>query len=497
MYNWALARSLGGTFVLRIEDTDAARSTDESLQIILEGLTWLGIDWDEGPSFDAGDRHNGGGEFGPYFQMQRLDRYQAAAEQLLAAGHAYPCYCTPERMEAVREQQKADKSPRLGYDGHCRNLSDEQRAALDQQGVTKNLRFCMPEDRVVKVHDLIRGEVEVNTKQLDDWVMVRGDGVPLYNFACVVDDIDMLITHVVRGEEHFLNGIKQVLLFEALGKEAPEYAHIPLILNQKGAKLSKRDPGVMSTLEYRDLGYPPEAVFNYIALLGWGFSADRDVFSRDEMVAAFQISGVGKSGARFDPDKLHWMCGEYIRKWSADECLQRTLPWLQATLPVAAMDSHRDFLRNAVACYQERVFVLSEFAAKIQWLLHDPELDEDAQKTMQKRPECPAWFAAYADHLQSLPMAASFPADRGAADRDVHLPTQEGAAEPTSEFATPMALERAARAWAEQQGIKFGHFVGPVRAALTGTMKGPGFFDVVFLLGKDACVRRLRKHAGL
>ena len=495
MYNWALARSLGGTFVLRIEDTDQARSTDESLQIILKGLSWLGIDWDEGPEFDAGDRTNGGGDYGPYYQMQRLDRYRAAAEQLLESGHAYRCYCSAERVAAVREEQKANKSAFLGYDGHCRDLTPAQRAEYEAEGVASNLRFRMPEDRVVKVCDLIRGEVEVNTKQLDDWVMVRPDGVPLYNFACVVDDVDMKITHVVRGEEHFLNGIKQRLLFEALGHECPEYAHIPLILNQKGGKLSKRDPGVKSTLEYRDLGYPPEAVFNYIALLGWGFSADRDVFTRDEMVAAFQIGNVGKAGAKFDLIKLHWMCGEYIRQWSAEDCLARCRQWLLSELPEGAWDQHVGWLRNVVACYQERVEVLSELPDKIQWLLRDPELDEAAEKAIKKRPDCPKWFAGFADLLEALPMAPSFPADRGDADAAVRLPTQEDQPEPDSGFATPAALERAARQWAEQQEIKFGHFVGPVRAALTGTNKGPGFFDVVFLLGKDACVRRLRKQA--
>jgi glutamyl-tRNA synthetase len=495
MYNWALARALGGTFVLRIEDTDRARSTDESLQVILEGLSWLGIDWDEGPSFDAGDRTNGGGDFGPYFQMQRLDRYEQAAKKLLAAGHAYRCYCTPERMEAVRAEQKANKSSFLGYDGRCRDLTDVQRAEFEEQGLTSNVRFRMPEERVIKVNDLIRGDVEVNTKQLDDWVMVRAGGVPLYNFACVIDDVDMKITHVVRGEEHFLNGIKQNLVFEALGHECPQYAHIPLILNQKGGKLSKRDPGVKSTLEYRDLGYPPEAVFNYISLLGWGFSADRDVFTRDEMVAAFKIGGVGKSGAKFDVDKLHWMCGEYIRKWSTDDCLGRSQQWLEAALPEGAWAGHQGWLRNVVACYQERVTVLSEFPDKVQWLLADPELDEPALKAIKKRPDCNAWFAGFADLLETLPMAVSFPGDRGDVDDAVRLPTLEDAPEPESSFATPAALERAARAWAEQQEIKFGHFVGPVRAALTGTNKGPGFFDVVFLLGKEACVRRLRKHA--
>jgi len=495
MYNWALARSLGGAFVLRIEDTDQARSTDESLQIILKGLAWLGIDWDEGPEFDAGDRTNGGGDYGPYYQMQRLDRYQEAADKLLASGHAYRCYCTTERMAAVREEQKANKSSFLGYDGHCRDLTDEERAAKDAEGVPSNLRFRMPKDRVIKVNDLIRGDVEVNTTQLDDWVMVRPDGVPLYNFACVVDDVDMKITHVVRGEEHFLNGIKQYLVFEALGHECPDYAHIPLILNQKGGKLSKRDPGVKSTLEYRDLGYPPEAVFNYIALLGWGFSADRDVFTRDEMVEVFKIGNVGKAGAKFDVTKLHWMCGEYIRQWSVDECLTRCRQWLLAELPEDAWDKHKAWLRNFVACYQERVEVLSEFPDKIQWLLKDPELDDAAKKAIKKRKDSATWFRGFADLLETLPMAASFPADRGDADEAVRLPTKEDAPEPESSFATPAALERAAKQWAEEREIKFGHFVGPVRGALTGTNKGPGFFDVVFLLGKEACVRRLRKQA--
>jgi glutamyl-tRNA synthetase len=494
MYNWALARSLGGTFVLRIEDTDRARSTDEALQIILEGLAWLGIDWDEGPGFGT---NAGGGDYGPYFQMQRLERYREAAVRLLASGHAYRCYCSPERIAAVREQQKAEKSSFLGYDGHCRELTAQQTAAFEQQGIVPNVRFFMPADRAIVSRDLIRGEVEVNSRQLDDWVMVRPDGVPLYNFACVVDDVDMKITHVVRGEEHFLNGVKQRLVFEALGADCPEYAHIPLILNQDGAKLSKRDPGVSSVLEYRDLGYPPDAVFNYIALLGWGFAADRDVFTRDEMVAAFEIANVGKSGARFDVDKLHWMCGEYIRKWSVDECLARARPWLEAAVPQGALEAHAGFFRNAVACYQERVAVLSEFPAKIGWLLADPEPDEAAQKNLAKHADSGRWLAAYADRLEAHapPLPPSWPADRGAADAAVLLPVQKDAPEATAPCATPQAIERATRALTEELGVKFGHFVHPVRAALTGTDKGPGLFDVVFLLGKEACLRRLRAVA--
>ena len=492
MYNWAMARALGGTFVLRIEDTDQARSTEESLQVILQGLRWLGIDWDEGPRFEQ----CGGGDHGPYFQMQRLPRYLQAAEQLLASGHAYLCFCTPERIESVREAQKASKSSFLGYDGHCRSLTAEQRATLVAQGISPNIRFRMPETRVMKVHDLIRGDVEVNTKELDDWVMMRPDGVPLYNFACVVDDVDMKITHVVRGEEHFLNGIKQQLLFEALGNECPLYAHIPLIYNAKGAKLSKRDPGVMSVLEYRDQGYPPEAVFNYIALLGWGFSGDRDVFTRDEMVAAFRIENVGKSGAKFDVDKLHWMCGEYIRRWTGKECLQRAWPWLSKVVPAQALGSHGGWLQNLVACYQERITVFGDLPDKVAWLFADlPKFDEAAQKNLTKHEGSAKWLAAYADELVRMNLPPSWPADRTAADASVSLPSKKDAPEPQCPFATPAQIDAATRAFTERLGVKFGNFVHPVRAALTGTDKGPGLFDVVFLLGKEACVKRLRAAA--
>ena len=483
MYNWAAARALGGTFVLRIEDTDQARSTEASLQVIFDGLRWLGIDWDEGPGK--------GGDFGPYAQMERLDLYRATAERLLASGHLYRCYCTPERLTELREQQKAAKSSWLGYDGRCRDLTEAQRKVHEAEGQRANLRFRMPDDRVVKVHDLVRGDVEVHTKELDDWVVLRPDGVPLYNFACVVDDIGMRITHVVRGEEHFLNGIKQRLLFEALGAECPLYAHIPLILNQKGQKLSKRDPGVKSVLEYRDEGYPPEAVFNAIALLGWGFSGDRDVFTRDEMVATFRIENVGKAGAKFDPEKMLWMCGEYIRRFTAAECLDRARPWL-GSVPAQAFATHRAWLENAIACYQERVQLYGELGPKLGWLFDDPAPDEAAQKNLTKHAGSGAWLAAFADALANSDLPPSWPGDRAGADDAVKLPSKKDQPEPVCAFATPQRIEAECRAFVERLGVKFGQFVHPVRAALTGTDKGPGLFDVVFLLGKDACVRRLR-----
>ncbi|MEO6593656.1 MAG: glutamate--tRNA ligase [Planctomycetota bacterium] len=490
MYNWAAARALGGKFLLRIEDTDQARSSDASLQVILEGLRWLGIDWDEGPPFEQ----CGGGDFGPYFQMQRLPLYKQVADRLLAARHAYPCYCTPAEIEAGRELMKAEKAGFYGYNGRCRDLTAEQRAAFEQQGRQPNLRFRMPEARVLKVHDLVRGEVEVNTKELDDWVMMRPDGVPLYNFACVVDDMGMQITHVVRGEEHFLNGIKQQLLFEALGAECPKFAHIPLILNKDGKKLSKRDADT-NMLDYRDKGYPREAVFNYIALLGWGFSGDRDLFTREEMIGAFRIEGIGKSGAKFDEEKLRWMCGEYVRRWSPAECVERARPWLETAVPEAAFTRHADWLQNVVACYQERIALLSELGPKIGWLFADPEMDEAAAKNVAKDPAAMGWLRGYADVLAASNVPPSYPQDRGAADREVTLPSKKDTSQPNCAFDTPAQIEAACRAFTERLGVKFGSFVHPVRAALTGTDKGPGLFDVVFLLGKDACVRRLRRVA--
>jgi glutamyl-tRNA synthetase len=521
MYNWAAARALGGAFLLRIEDTDQARSTDASLQIILAGLRWLGIDWDEGPEK--------GGAFGPYFQMQRLDLYRAAADELLAKGHAYHCYCTPAEIEAGRKELEAQKAGFTGYNRRCRSLTADQRAAFEREGRRPNVRFRMPDARAMRIHDLILGDVEVNTKDFDDWVMLRPDGVPLYNFACVVDDIGMKITHVVRGNEHFQNGIKQRLLFEALGRECPLYAHIPLILNKDGKKLSKRDADT-NMLDYRDKGFAAEAVFNYIALLGWGFSGDRDVFTRDEMVSVFRIDGIGKSGAKFDEEKLRWMCGEYVRRWTPADLVARARPWLEAPATTAAFSPHAArlhtlaaaglelppvpahtfqfqlaWLQNVLACYQERVAILSELPGKLPWLFQPaPALDAAAQKNLAKESGAKEWLRGFADVLAAGNAPPSYrpwlpeldKADvRKGADAAVVLPSKKDAPEPTCAFDTPAQIEVQCRAFVDRLGIKFGSFVHPVRAALTGTDKGPGLFDVVFLLGKETCIDRLRAAA--
>ncbi|MHC5064105.1 MAG: glutamate--tRNA ligase, partial [Planctomycetota bacterium] len=350
LYNWAAARALGGKYLLRIEDTDRARSTDESLQIILAGLRWLGLDWDEGPETD--------GEFGPYFQSERLELYADYAQKLLDSGHAYKCYATPEEVQAGRERLQAEgKSPM--YDRRDRDIDDAQRAAYEAQGRQPSLRFRMPLDQVWKLADLCKGEVEVNLRELDDWVMMRPGGMPTYNFACVVDDLEMRITHVVRGDEHFMNGIKQSVLFHALDAEAPKYAHIPLILGKNGKKLSKRD-AVTNILDYRDKGYLPEAIFNYISLLGWSFSGDQDLFTVEEMLQRFRIEDIGASGSKFDEEKLLWMNGEYIRRLELGELLSRVRPLLLAAelLPESGFESAEGFLINALASIRERISLL-------------------------------------------------------------------------------------------------------------------------------------------
>lgn len=471
LYNWAAARAMGGKYLLRIEDTDRARSTDESLQIILEGLRWLGVDWDEGPEV--------GGDHGPYFQTERLDLYSRVADQLLESGHAYKCYATPDEVEEGRQRLQAE-GKRPMYDRRHRDLTAAQCAAFEAEGRKASLRFRMPLDKVWALDDLTKGRVEVNLAELDDWVLVRPDGMPTYNFACVVDDHDMAISHVVRGEEHLMNGFKQSVLFDALGYEAPEFAHIPLILGKNGKKLSKRD-AVTNILDYRDKGYLPDAIFNYIALLGWNFSGDQDVFTREEMVGKFRIDDINTGGSKFDDAKLEWMAGDYMRRLPVGDLVDQARAWLERELPAGALDAaHRPLLEHAVANYQERIFLLGQLPSKIAFVFTAGPVafDADAEKKFNKNADAVEWLDDWADRLEASALPPSFPAVRGA----------------DGEW-TVEQVEAACRAFVEERGLKFGQFVMPMRAAVSGTMQGAGIFDILWLVGRENSVARIRAAA--
>ncbi|HIR90769.1 MAG TPA: glutamate--tRNA ligase [Candidatus Limicola stercorigallinarum] len=304
IYNWAFARANGGTFILRIDDTDPTRSTEENTQVILRAMRWLGLDWDEGPEV--------GGDFGPYAQTDRLDLYRKAAEKLLAEGKAYPCFCTPEQLEADREAARARKDPFQGYQRRCRNIPVDEARARMEAGEPYTLRIKVPEDRGdVVIEDAVHGTVTFAAKELDDFVIFRSDGTPTYNFATVVDDAAMGITHVIRGDDHLSNTPRQVMVYEALGAPVPVFAHISMILGADGKKLSKRH-GATSVEEYRDAGYLSDAFVNYLALLGWSLDGETTVIPRDVLAREFSLERISKNPATFDPKKLDWINAEYI-----------------------------------------------------------------------------------------------------------------------------------------------------------------------------------------
>ena len=346
LFNWAYARGRGGRFLLRIEDTDRERSTAEYERAILEGLRWLGMEWDEGPDV--------GGPHAPYRQTEREPLHRAVAERLLAGGWAYRCFCSAERLEQLREAQAARRE-KPAYDGLCRGLDAGESARRVAAGEPAVLRFRVP-DGETRFTGLIRGEVVFQNREVDDWVMVRSDGAPTYNFVVVCDDSAMEITHVIRGEEHLTNTPKQLLLYGALGVPAPTFAHLPLMLGTDGKKLSKRT-GDTALQDYRDKGFPPEAVMNFLCLQGWALDEKTEVFSLDELVRNFDVVDVSKGGSIFDVDKFHWLAGEYIRRDSLERVAERCTPFVVAAglATEAELAARRAWYLAVVRTEQERI----------------------------------------------------------------------------------------------------------------------------------------------
>ncbi|MGH2662529.1 MAG: glutamate--tRNA ligase [Actinomycetota bacterium] len=448
LYDWLFARHHGGTFVLRIEDTNRERTTEESVQGIQDVLRWLGLDWDEGPGV--------GGPYGPYRQTERLDIYREAVDRLLADESAYPCYCTPEELEQRRKEALARGEP-PGYDGRCRKLTEEDRARFEEEGRPKAFRFATP-GRDVRVDDLIRGPSVFPASDIRDFVMLRSDGSPTYLLAAAVDDWKMEMTHVIRGEDLHSSTPRQILLLEALGaRRLPGYAHVPLLLGPDRHPLSKRH-GSVAVETFRDQGFLPEAMVNYLALLGWSYDDHTTFFTRDELVEKFDLARVSRNPAAFDREKLKWMNGHYIREMDP----VRFVELLSEALAEAGIDADPDVLRDAAPLVQERMKLLSEAPGLLRFLFEDVEPDQKARKMLGGQGEYLVEVAKRLDQLEEWS-------------------TEE--------------IKSTLETLAEERGLSKRKGFQPVRAAVTGTLISPPLFESMALLGKERTLERLRRVA--
>ncbi len=435
LYSWLHARKHGGRFVLRIEDTDRERSTEESVNAILEGMTWLGLDYDEGP----------------FYQTQRFDRYDEVIQQLLDQGLAYYCYCTREELDAMREEAMARKEkPR--YDGRCRVRSEAR------EGVEPVIRFKNPTEGAVIIDDMIKGKVVISNAELDDLIIARSDGTPTYNLTVVVDDLDMGVTHVIRGDDHLNNTPRQINLLRALGAEPPTYAHVPMILGEDGKRLSKRH-GAVSVMQYREEGYLPEALLNYLVRLGWSHG-DREIFSLDEMIELFDIHDVNVAASTFNPDKLLWLNQQYIMAAPAEEIAHH----LSIHLGKLGIDpAEGPDILEVVAAQKERAGTLVEMARISEFIYRDFDEFEAGAAKKHLRPVAREPLEKMREALAAL------------------------------EDWTPENLHQAVHRVAEALELKMGKVAQPLRVAVVGRAASPGIDVTLYLVGKPACLRRIDK----
>ena len=462
LYNFLHAHHVEGTFILRFEDTDRVRSTVEFEKDILDGLHWLGLDWDEGPEV-AGEPARG--PHAPYRQMERLPLYAAASQRLLADDMAYPCYCTPEELEADRKAQEAAKQPPR-YVGRCANLTVDERRAREADGRRGALRFRVGEGTVV-FDDLIRGRVEIDVANLGgDFVIVRADGTPLYHFTVVVDDAAMEVTDVIRGEDHLSNTPKHILLFRALGYDVPRFAHLPLILNPDRTKMSKRKSQTAID-DYIAQGFIKEALVNYLALLGWSTGTEEEILSLDELVQRFDIAEVHKGGAVFDRERLEWLNGQWIRRLEPDDLIDRLRPFIEAELVAGRIERMPadDELRALLPVIQERLPTLGAVGDLVGFLWVG-DVDVDPSTLVPKR-----WDAATT--------RAGLTAARDTIDAvgDVSFEADE--------------LEPPLRALADERGWKAGDLFMAIRVAVTGRTATPPLFDTLVALGRERVLARI------
>ncbi len=437
LFNWLYARHHSGTFILRIEDTDRTRSTEEYIDAIIEGMKWAGLDWDEGP----------------FRQTDRFDVYRSYVSRLVEEGKAYHCYCSPEELEARRKEALAQgRTPK--YDGRCRNLKEPV------FGRTPAVRFRMPQEGHTVVDDMIRGKVEFENSQLDDLIILRSDGTPTYNFTVVVDDVDMRITHVIRGDDHLNNTPKQMQLYSAFGYPIPKFAHLPMILGADKTRLSKRH-GATSVMAYHEMGYLPDALINYLVRLGWSYG-DQEMFTREELIKYFTFENVGSSAAVFNPEKLLWLNQQYIIASNPERLADLVVPFLLKEKIIAeGRQLDMNWLSMAVKTLQERAKTLVELAKSLRYYIVEyVEYDEKAKNKFLNEKSL-LLFKDLKAGLESLP-----------------------------EF-SHRELEMLFKAIIEKHGVKLGALAQPVRVAMTGGAESPGIFEVLEVVGKEKTIKRL------
>ena len=500
IFNWAFARAMGGDFILRIEDTDPERSTEENVQVIINAMKWLELDWDEGPEV--------GGEAGPYFQMQRMDTYAAALEKLKERGAVYPCFCTKEELDAKRAAAEATEGGYAGYDRTCRNLDPAEAQARIEAGEPHVWRLKVPDNHgPIMFNDAVYGNMSFPAEVMDDMILVRTDGSPTYNFAVVCDDTNMGITHVIRGDDHLSNTPRQILIYEALGAPIPVFAHLSMILGPDGKKLSKRH-GATSVEEYRDRGYVPDAMVNFLALLGWSLDGETTIMSREVICENFSLDRITKKDAIFDETKLAWMNGQYIQKMGAEAWVELSRPWLARAFaegypymssaiiptpdPNAVVDeaedeplneeqwaafeddynAHPAFYEALYPLVAERETSLADGEAKLAYMFWGPcvWLDEKSvNKVLRKE-------GARAD--EALAACRAILADES-------LPWEAA------------VLEEKCRALAEPMDMKLKNLLQPLRVAICGNMVSPPLFESIELLRREDVLARIDATAEL
>lgn len=454
LFNWLYARHYGGTFVLRIEDTDLLRSTPEAVDAILDGMRWLGLDWDEGPGI--------GGKYGPYFQTQRLNLYTPFINKLLESGRAYYCYCSAEELSDRREEQLAGGKPSV-YDRKCLNLNETERERLEKEGKKPAIRLKMPDKKII-VNDLIKGNMEFEGSLLSDFVIIKSDGVPTYNFAVVIDDILMKISLIMRGDDHISNTPKQIIIYQALGIDLPEFAHIPMIMGPDNARLSKRH-GATSVIEYQKMGFLPEAVINYIAHLGWSSGTNQEIFTISELIEGFALEKISNHSAIFDMEKLNWYNNEYLKNLDDEKYVELLIPFLKEAglVELPLNDEKKEWLKKIVSLMKSRVRNFKQFLEYGDYYFTDDFSIEDKGMTILEQSGVKNVLTDLVKYIKKI--------DKWNEEN----------------------IESKVREMASELNLKGKDIIHPTRIALSGKTVGPSLFSLMEILGKDKNINRLEK----